>query len=99
MRRENTPRRLHMGCGEGLTGRLPAQDRSGAVPRDASRCGRPAEGRQGRTMMAAPQQPLLRGELRLGEPLRRYNTWRRRAGEAAVSAGRYATISRCFCKP
>ena len=27
-------------------------------------------------MMAAPQQPLLRGELRLGEPLRRYNTWR-----------------------
>lgn len=27
-------------------------------------------------MMTAPKQPLLRGELRIGEPLRRYNTWR-----------------------
>ena len=27
-------------------------------------------------MMTAPRQPLLRGELRVGEPLRRYNTWR-----------------------
>lgn len=27
-------------------------------------------------MMAAPRQPLLRGELRHDEPLRRYNTWR-----------------------
>jgi UDP-N-acetylmuramate dehydrogenase len=27
-------------------------------------------------MMAAPKQPLLRGELRLNEPLKRYNTWR-----------------------
>ena len=27
-------------------------------------------------MMAASEQPLLRGELRLDEPLRRYNTWR-----------------------
>ena len=27
-------------------------------------------------MMAAPQQPALRGELRLDEPLKRYNTWR-----------------------
>ncbi|MCB1802800.1 MAG: UDP-N-acetylmuramate dehydrogenase [Gammaproteobacteria bacterium] len=26
--------------------------------------------------MAAPQQPMLRGELRLDEPLLRYNTWR-----------------------
>ena len=26
--------------------------------------------------MVAPKQPLLRGELRLDEPLRRYNTWR-----------------------
>ena len=27
-------------------------------------------------MMTASEQPLLRGELRLDEPLRRYNTWR-----------------------
>ena len=27
-------------------------------------------------MMAAPQQPALRGELRFDEPLSRYNTWR-----------------------
>jgi UDP-N-acetylmuramate dehydrogenase len=27
-------------------------------------------------MMAAPRQPLLRGELRRNEPLKRYNTWR-----------------------
>lgn len=27
-------------------------------------------------MMTAPQQPTLRGELRLNEPLKRYNTWR-----------------------
>lgn len=27
-------------------------------------------------MMTAPQQPMLRGELRLDEPLLRYNTWR-----------------------
>lgn len=27
-------------------------------------------------MMAAPQQPLLRGELRVNESLKRYNTWR-----------------------
>lgn len=27
-------------------------------------------------MMTAPRQPKLRGELRLNEPLRRYNTWR-----------------------
>ena len=27
-------------------------------------------------MMAATEQPLLRGELRLDEPLKRYNTWR-----------------------
>ncbi len=27
-------------------------------------------------MMAAPQQPALRGELRMGESLKRYNTWR-----------------------
>lgn len=27
-------------------------------------------------MMAAPKQPVLRGELRLNESLRRYNTWR-----------------------
>jgi UDP-N-acetylmuramate dehydrogenase len=27
-------------------------------------------------MMTATEQPLLRGELRLDEPLRRYNTWR-----------------------
>ncbi|HOP17360.1 MAG: hypothetical protein KDI22_01655 [Gammaproteobacteria bacterium] len=33
MRRELTPRRLHMGCGEGLTGRVPSQDRSGLLPR------------------------------------------------------------------
>jgi UDP-N-acetylmuramate dehydrogenase len=27
-------------------------------------------------MMTAPRQPMLRGELRLNEPLKRYNTWR-----------------------
>jgi len=27
-------------------------------------------------MMTAPKQPMLRGELRLNEPLKRYNTWR-----------------------
>ena len=27
-------------------------------------------------MMTAPQQPLLRGELRVNESLKRYNTWR-----------------------
>lgn len=27
-------------------------------------------------MMAAPQRPILRGELRFDEPLHRYNTWR-----------------------
>lgn len=33
MRREHAPRRLHMGCGEGLTGRVPSHDRSGCVLR------------------------------------------------------------------
>jgi hypothetical protein len=33
MRRELTPRRLHMGCGEGLTGRVLSHDRPGSLPR------------------------------------------------------------------
>ena len=39
-------------------------------------------------MMTAPKQPMLRGELRLNEPLKRYNTWRVGGSRTAdVSAG------------
>ena len=50
MRRENTPRRSHMGCGEGLTGRLPAQDRSGTAlaRRQSLRQARPKAGKDAR---------------------------------------------------
>lgn len=41
-------------------------------------------------MMAAPQQPVLRGELRMGEPLKRYNTWR--IGGAAKQMYRPADV-------